>query len=74
MNYTPTGFSGQSNPQPMLKPCPFCKSKDVHLSKDVTALNEDCIHCLNCDISVKAGWFNATVDELIERWNRRAIE
>lgn len=77
MNYTPTGFSGQSNPQPTLKRCPFCdgyvKLTENHgIQGDVDYI----IWCAGCSMEfTKARWFNGyDKTKIIEDWNRRVNE
>lgn len=73
MTAIPTGHSGQSNPQPKLKPCPFC-GKDVEL-KHYKANGDDWwyIACRHCGIAVDPWMWNAhqTREDAIEKWNRR---
>lgn len=73
MNYTPTGFSGQSNPQPILKPCPFCGNK-VEL-KHYKVYDNDWwyIVCKFCDIAVdpRAWNSNRSKEDAINKWNMR---
>ena len=76
MTAIPTGHSGQSNPQPDLKPCPFC-GKDVEL-KHYKANGNDWwyIACRNCGIAIDPWMWNThqTRMEAIEKWNRRVRE
>jgi len=55
------------------KPCPFCGSRKVHETKDIQT-GEICIHCKECDLEVKAGWFEYSRDDLLRKYNRRATE
>lgn len=52
--------SGQSNPQPSLKPCPCCGSTRLH----VVAPDDGC-YCWDCGLTMpnRPNWR--------ERWNRR---
>lgn len=72
MTVIPTGHSGQSNPQPKLKPCPFCGAK---------AMLVYCVHGVGANWGVECTEthahrieFSGTQDEIIKEWNRRAKE
>lgn len=62
-NWSMTGFSGQSNPQPTLLPCPCCGSTRIH----VVAPDDGC-YCWDCGLTMpnRPNWR--------ERWNRRVKE
>ena len=76
MNYTPTGFSGQSNPQPMLKPCPFC-GRGLERHTEGYGVNKVAYrHPLDTSQTpcfLADSWFFESEDEII-RWNRRVNE
>lgn len=57
----------------MLKPCPFCGSGKVLIQYSFDNFDNErkVIHCLHCDVEVKACPPVAD-DELIRMWNRRA--
>lgn len=64
--------------EPTLKPCPFCGSKDVYL-EDASDEHGELwvIGCKNCFIGISAGGgddgcCDATKEETIKAWNRRA--
>lgn len=64
---SPTGYSGQTNPQPKLKPCPFCGSDAIawdRLYPHVRCSNHE------CEVAI----FRYTIEEAIEIWNRRVKE
>lgn len=76
-NFGPlTGFSGQTSPQPLLKPCPFC-GKDVEL-RHFKASGYDWwyVVCNRCEIAVDPLMWNTgrTKEEAIAIWNRRVSE
>lgn len=76
MTAIPTGCSGQSNPQPKLKPCPFC-GKDVELKHYKLNGNDWWyIACRHCEIAVDPLLLNTdwTKDDAIRAWNRRVGE
>lgn len=54
-----------------LKPCPFCKSEDVHMEY-VDDPERRRIHCLECGAGFISPWFIVTKEDLIRMWNRRA--
>lgn len=58
---------------PKLKRCPFCGGK-VRISTVYIAYEEpeDCIICENCDALFMLNWASYDVDDLVERWSRRA--
>ena len=59
-NWSMIGYSRQSNPQSMLKPCPCCGSTKIH----VVAPNDGC-YCWDCGLTMpnRPNWR--------ERWNKR---
>ena len=63
INYWPTRYSGQTNPQTELKPCPCCGSTRIH----VVAPDDGC-YCWDCGLMMpnRKDWR--------ARWNRRAGE
>ena len=74
MDFRPTGYSGQSNPQPVLKPCPFCgRERGVELRHYIANGNDWWyVACNHCVIAMDPlFWGDQTKNEAIERWNRR---
>ena len=55
-----------------LKPCPFCGERSVYLDKAYSYYSDTVIYCENCDIVFSLDDVNATEEQLIEAWNRRA--
>lgn len=73
-DFHPTGYSGQTNPLPRLKPCPFCGSTDVHLIENDRGRSEVSITCKDCNVWVDHMFDAMTREQAIELWNRRAKE
>ena len=69
MTAIPTGHSGQSNPQPKLKPCPFCGSENVRDNYDSGYFWVECVDC-GCDGPRSF----ENYEWAIEKWNRRVGE
>ena len=74
MDFQPTGYSGQTNPLPELKPCPFCGSTDVHLIENDRGKSEVSITCKDCNVWVDHMFDAMTREQAIELWNRRMNE
>lgn len=60
---------------PELKPCPFCGG-EAHIEKNagMTAVRDHVIYCEGCDSYFLLDDVNATEEDIIEAWNRRAEE
>ena len=71
MNSQPTGYSGQINPLPKLKPCPFCGADYVNLSVGKDESGDSYIYCYVCD---SVYYNDKPSHDIVEMWNRRAIE
>lgn len=69
MNYTSTGFSGQSNPQPRLKSCPFCGRNAVLYASRPSQWIIQCMN-LRCGCHLVAHY----EEEVIKMWNGRVDE
>ena len=71
MDYWPTGHSGQTNPLPKAKPCPFCKC-DQPMTWHIGHYDKPWIvECPRCSAQ---GPHADTEKEAIELWNRRVKE
>ena len=55
-----------------LKPCPFCGECSAHLDKAYSYYSDTVIYCENCDTVCLLDDVNATEEQLVEVWNRRA--
>lgn len=58
-----------------MKRCPFCGGDMEGQPSGVSASNTECIGyfiCLNCDIKITI--FRKTYAEILEAWDKRAIE
>lgn len=71
MDFQPTGYSGQSNPLPELKPCPFCGSTDIQI---IEYRSEATITCKDCNVWVDHIFDAMSREEAIALWNRRVRE
>ena len=72
IDFLSTGYSGQTNPLPKLKPCPFCGANPINLSIENDEDGSYFIYCNVCDSCYENA--NAGLDDLINGWNRRAKE
>jgi len=75
MTAIPTGCSGQSNPQPTLKPCPLCGGNAVWTGWYLTTA----ILCQDCGLQLSNDdWdLNNSAEirsKLAKKWNRRVNE
>lgn len=71
-NWTPTGFSGQSNSQSVPKYCPFCGSQDIHKFQPTAYEigDEASVKCEECGAEVRG----ETLKIALRKWNRRVKE
>ena len=72
IDFLSTGHSGQTNPLPKLKPCPFCGCTDVRIVDDYW-FNEMTIICPNCRLLISED-DGLTKGDMIRVWNRRVKE
>lgn len=71
-NWSMTGFSGQSNPQSVPKPCPFCGSHDIHTFEPTAYEVGDnaSVRCEDCGAEIRG----KTLRIALRTWNRRVKE
>lgn len=55
-----------------LKPRPFCGKRSVQMDKVYGYYCDAVIYCENCDTALLLDDVNATEEQLVEAWNRRA--
>lgn len=55
-----------------LKPCPFCGSRNLNYY--INQYLGGCITCVDCKLMMCENGCRLTLEELIERWNRRVGE
>ena len=61
--------------EPMIKPCPFCGSKDVGLHHFGDGfLDTVMVECNDCGVSVHSKDYELDEKDAIELWNRRVKE
>lgn len=75
IDFLSTGYSGQTNPLPKLKPCPFCGSVNLSLTQDDFGhWGVEC-HGYACHAYLSnAKWACERKEDAIAMWNRRAKE
>ena len=55
-----------------LKPCPFCGENAAHLDKAYSYYSDMVIYCESCDTVFSLDDCNATEEQFVAAWNRRA--